>query len=217
MRVPIASEGYIFIVPLALLSAGFAWAELPWVAGVWFLGFLFVTNFFRDPERVIPEGDGVVVSPADGKVVEIVEESDPLLEGSFTRVSIFLNVFDVHVNRVPIAGTIEKVRYNPGKFFNAASHKASLDNEQNTLLIQGGKHKLLVKQIAGLIARRIVCWANEGDHYTLGQRFGLIRFGSRADLFLPEGTRLEVAVGDKVHGGSSVIGYLPESKDTHQE
>ena len=158
-----------------------------------------------------------MVSPADGKVVEIVEEDDPLLEGTHTRVSIFLNVFNVHVNRVPIAGMIEKVRYNPGKFFNAASHKASLDNEQNSLLIQSGKHQILVKQIAGLIARRIVCWASEGDRYTLGQRFGLIRFGSRADLFLPAGTRLEVAIGDKVHGGSSVIGYLPESGDTRQE
>lgn len=209
MRVPISSEGYMFIVPLALLAAGFAWAELPWVAGVWFLGFLFVTNFFRDPERVIPDGDGVVVSPADGKVVAIVEETDPMLDGKYTRVSIFLDVFNVHVNRVPIAGTIEKVRYNRGKFFNAASHKASLDNEQNALLIQGEKHKIVVKQIAGLIARRIVCKAEEGDRYTLGERFGLIRFGSRTDLFLPEGTRLEVAIGDKVHGGSSVIGYLP--------
>lgn len=209
MRVPIASEGYIFIVPLALLAAGFAWAKLPWVAGVWFLGFLFVTNFFRDPERVIPDGDGVVVSPADGKVVAIVEETDPLLEGNYTRVSIFLDVFNVHVNRVPIAGTIDKVRYNRGKFFNAASHKASLDNEQNALLIQGEKHKIVIKQIAGLIARRIVCKAKEGDRYALGERFGLIRFGSRTDLFLPEGTRLEVAIGDKVHGGSSVIGYLP--------
>lgn len=209
MRVPISSEGYMFIVPLALLAAGFAWAELPWVAGALFLGFLFVTNFFRDPERVIPDGDGVVVSPADGKVVAIVEETDPMLDGKYTRVSIFLDVFNVHVNRVPIAGTIEKVRYNRGKFFNAASHKASLDNEQNALLIQGEKHKIVVKQIAGLIARRIVCKAEEGDRYTLGERFGLIRFGSRTDLFLPEGTRLEVAIGDKVHGGSSVIGYLP--------
>ncbi len=127
---------------------------------------------------------------------------------SYTRVSVFLNVFNVHVNRVPIAGKIQATRYNKGKFINAASHKASLDNEQNTILLNNGSTKVLFKQIAGRIARRIVCYANEGDDYKIGQRFGLIRFGSRTDIFVPEGTELEVKEGDIVSGGSSIIGYL---------
>jgi phosphatidylserine decarboxylase len=114
----------------------------------------------------------------------------------------------VHVNRVPIAGKIEAKRYNKGKFLNAANHKASLDNEQNTILLNNGSTKILVKQIAGLIARRIVCYAKEGDDYQLGQRFGLIRFGSRTDIFVPEGTELKVKKNDIVSGGSSIIGYL---------
>ena len=208
MRIPIAKEGYMFILPLAVLT-GIFWA-LSWL---WFAGlfgglFLFVTWFFRDPERSIPEDPNSIVSPGDGKVVEIVPEKDPLLDEVYTRVSIFLNVFNVHVNRVPISGKIQATRYNPGKFLNASSHKASLDNEQSAILLTNGHVTILVKQIAGLIARRIVCWAKEGDEYQRGQRFGLIRFGSRVDIFLPEGTDIKVAMGDIVSGGSSIIGYL---------
>ena len=171
---------------------------------------MFVVNFFRDPERTIPIEKNAIVSPADGKVVEIIKENDPFMNQPSTRVSIFLNVFDVHINRSPINGRIEKMTYNKGKFLNAASPKASLDNEQTALLIDNGRHKVVVKQIAGLIARRIVCWAKVGDEYHRGQRFGLIRFGSRADLFLPEGSRLTISIGDQVAGGSDIIGYLPE-------
>ena len=124
------------------------------------------------------------------------------------RISIFLNVFNVHVNRIPIAGKIEATRFNKGKFLNAANHKASLDNEQTAILLNNGNIKILVKQIAGLIARRIVCYAKEGEEYQLGERFGLIRFGSRTDIFVPEGTEIKVKEGEIVSGGSSIIGYL---------
>ena len=208
MRIPIAKEGYMFILPLAVLT-GIFWAlSWLWVTGLFAGLFLFVTWFFRDPERSIPEDPNAIVSPGDGKIVEIISEKDPLLDEAYTRVSIFLNVFNVHVNRVPIAGKIQATRYNPGKFLNAASHKASLDNEQSAILLNNGHVTILVKQIAGLIARRIVCWAEEGDEYQRGQRFGLIRFGSRVDIFLPEGTDIKVAIGDIVNGGSSIIGYL---------
>ena len=208
MRIPIAKEGYMFILPLAVLT-GIFWAlSWLWIACLFGGLFLFVTWFFRDPERSIPEDPNSIVSPGDGKVVEIVPEKDPLLDEVYTRVSIFLNVFNVHVNRVPISGKIQATRYNPGKFLNAASHKASLDNEQSAILLTNGHVTILVKQIAGLIARRIVCWAKEGDEYQRGQRFGLIRFGSRVDIFLPEGTDIKIAIGDIVSGGSSIIGYL---------
>jgi phosphatidylserine decarboxylase len=208
MRIPIAKDGYIFIFPLAVLT-GIFWAlSWFWVTGLFVGLFLFVTWFFRDPERSVPEDPNAIVSPGDGKIVEIISEKDPLLDEAYTRVSIFLNVFNVHVNRVPISGKIQATRYNPGKFFNAASHKASLDNEQSAILLNNGHVTILVKQIAGLIARRIVCWAKEGDEYQRGQRFGLIRFGSRVDIFLPEGTDIKVAIGDIVNGGSSIIGYL---------
>ncbi len=208
MRIPIASDGYRFIIPLLIITVVLALSPWIWLAGVSGLLLLFVLNFFRDPERTIPNDEGVVVSPGDGKVVEIVEEKDPLLDETYRRISIFLNVFNVHVQRTPVAGRIEKVQYNKGKFLNAASHKASLDNEQSSMIIHTGREKVLVKQIAGLIARRIVCWAKEGDNYSLGQRFGLIRFGSRVDLFLPLNAEIKVSLGDHVSGGSSVIGYL---------
>jgi phosphatidylserine decarboxylase len=208
MRIPIAKEGYMFIIPLAVLTGAFCALSWLWAAGLFGGLFLFVTWFFRDPERVIPDDPNAIVSPGDGKIVEIVEEKDPLLDENYTRVSIFLNVFNVHVNRVPIAGKIQATRYNPGKFLNAASHKASLDNEQSAILLNNGHVTILVKQIAGLIARRIVCWAKEGDEYERGQRYGLIRFGSRMDIFVPEGTKIDVVVGDHVNGGSSIIGYL---------
>ncbi len=208
MRIPIAKDGYMFILPLAVLT-GIFWAlSWLWVTGLFAGLFLFFTWFFRDPERSIPEDPNAIVSAGDGRVVEIVQEKDPLLDGVYTRVSVFLNVFNVHVNRVPIAGKIQATRYNPGKFLNAASHKASLDNEQSAILLNNGHVTILVKQIAGLIARRIVCWAEEGDEYQRGQRFGLIRFGSRVDIFLPEGTDIKVEIGDIVSGGSSIIGYL---------
>ncbi|MDP6231851.1 MAG: phosphatidylserine decarboxylase family protein [Nitrospinaceae bacterium] len=211
MRIPIAKEGYIFIIPLLLMTILSCALSYHWVAGLFGLGFLFVTWFFRDPERPIPNEPNVIVSPADGKVTEIVTENDPINGETCTRVTIFLNVFNVHVNRVPVAGTIEDVRYNPGKFLAAFNPKASMENEQSIILINTGKVKVLVKQIAGLIARRIICWPDKGDKYELGQRYGLIRFGSRVDILLPKSAKLSVACGDKVSGGRSIIGYLDPS------
>jgi phosphatidylserine decarboxylase len=209
MRIPIAKEGYMFILPLAVLTGVFWALTWCWAAGLFGGLFLFVTWFFRDPERIIPEDPNAIVSPGDGRIVEIVPERDPLLEeDGYTRISVFLNVFNVHVNRVPIAGKIQAYRYNKGKFLNASSHKASMDNEQSAILLNNGHVTILVKQIAGLIARRIVCWAKEGDEYQRGQRYGLIRFGSRMDVFVPDGTDIKVKIGDIVSGGSSVIGYL---------
>ena len=209
MRIPIAKEGFPFIIPLVVLTWGFCALSWFWATGLFGGLLLFVTWFFRDPERVIPEDPNAIVSPGDGKIVEIVPEQDPLLEkDGYTRISVFLNVFNVHVNRVPIAGKILAYRYNKGKFLIAASPKASMDNEQSAILLNNGHVTLLVKQIAGLIARRIVCYAKEGDKFQRGQRYGLIRFGSRMDVFVPEGTEIKVAIGDIVSGGSSIIGYL---------
>lgn len=210
MKIPLAKEGYVFFVPIGLLALALAALSFYWAAGVFFLLFLFIVNFFRDPNRIVPQEKNAIISPADGKVVEIVKENNPFTNQPSTRVSVFLNVFDVHINRIPISGRIENLTYNKGKFLNAASPKASLDNEQTALLINNGKHKVVVKQIAGLIARRIVCWAKVGDEFKSGERFGLIRFGSRADIFVPEGCRLTVSLGDRVAGGADIIGYLPE-------
>ena len=208
MKIPLAKDGFIFILPLLIITVLMFLISFYWATAIFGLGFLFVTWFFRDPERRIPNEANVIVSPADGKITEIVTENEPINGKLCKRVTIFLSVFNVHVNRVPIGGTIEDIRYNPGKFLAAFNPKASMDNEQNLILINNGRTHIFVKQIAGLIARRIVCWPKKGDHYESGQRYGLIRFGSRVDILLPENTKLSVACGDKVSGGKSIIGYL---------
>lgn len=173
-------------------------AGLLW-AGPLFLLSLFCLYFFRDPERTVPEGP-VAVSPADGKVVHVRS-----LEDGRQRVSIFLNIFDVHVNRIPIAGRVTERRYQPGRFRMAHREQASLENEQNTLTIESGDTSVTVKQIAGLIARRIVCHKEVGDTVEKGERFGLIKFGSRTDVFLGPEWELRVQPGDKVKGGASIL------------
>ena len=208
MKIPLAKDGFIFILPLLIITVLMFLISFYWATAIFGLGFLFVTWFFRDPKRRIPNEPNVIVSPADGKITEIVTENEPINGKLCKRVTIFLSVFNVHVNRVPIGGTIEDIRYNPGKFLAAFNPKASMDNEQNLILINNGRTHIFVKQIAGLIARRIVCWPKKGDHYESGQRYGLIRFGSRVDILLPENTKLSVACGDKVSGGKSIIGYL---------
>ena len=208
MKIPIAKEGFVFVVPLLVITVLMFLISFYWTTAIFGLGFLFVTWFFRDPERRIPNEPNVIVSPADGKITEIVTENEPINGKLCKRVTIFLSVFNVHVNRVPIEGTIEDIRYNPGKFLAAFNPKASMDNEQNLILINNGRTHIFVKQIAGLIARRIVCWPKKGDHYESGQRYGLIRFGSRVDILLPENTKLSITCGDKVSGGKSIIGYL---------
>lgn len=206
----IAPEGLPFIavaIVIAAASAYFSWRAF----AVLLVLAVFVTAFFRDPFREIPQGKGLVVSPADGKVVLIVPtpEGHPAGKGS-TQISIFLSVFDVHINRAPIAGRITDVVYNKGEFLPAFDDKASLRNEQNRAFIEGPEGRVGFTQIAGLIARRIVFRKKVGDVVARGEQVGLIRFGSRTDVFLPQGTTIDVKVGDRVSGGSSVIAHLPE-------
>lgn len=207
--IPVASEGWPFIIPLAIITLlffAFGWKSTGVIALVLTL---FVLFFFRDPDRSIPEGNGIVVSPADGKVIVIKDIYEPaFLKQEVTQVSIFLSVFNVHVNRAPIGGAVEVVKYNPGKFRVASVDKASLDNEQTAMVIASGKDRILVKQIAGLIARRIICYARPGDTIKTGERYGLIRFGSRVDLFLPRTAEIKVKLGDRVRGAQDVIGVL---------
>lgn len=200
------SEGYKFAAPplvLGLLALVPGWH---WLAGVLvFLG-LFVLYFFRDPDRVPPFAPDAVVSPADGHVVEVVEE--PLDDGAAgRRISIFLSVWDVHVNRSPVAGTIRRVDYRPGKFFAALRSHASLENEQNVIRVATPRGDMVFKQIAGWIARRILCWKCAGDAVALGERIGMIRFGSRVDVWLPQAAEIVVKRGDRVKGCASLLAY----------
>jgi len=206
--VPINREGYPFlaIAGVATLIA------LIWIKALfWPLLIItaWVAYFFRDPLRVTPVRDGLVVSPADGVVSQIANVLPPpelgLANHSLLRVSIFMNVFDCHVNRSPITGTITKIAYKPGKFLSADLDKASDDNERNGFIIDTGTVKYGVVQIAGLVARRIVCWTNENEHVAVGQRLGMIRFGSRVDVYLPEGVRPQVGIGQKMVAGETIL------------
>jgi len=207
--IPVASEGWPFIIPLAIVTGllfAFGWKNTAYASLVLTL---FVLFFFRDPERSVPQGKGIVVSPADGKVIVIKDIYEPdYLKQNVKQISIFLSVFNVHVNRAPIGGKVEIVKYNPGKFHVASVDKASLDNEQTAMVIFNGKDRILVKQIAGLIARRIICYAKPNDTLALGERYGLIRFGSRVDIFLPLDAELKVKLGDRIKGSRDVIAVL---------
>jgi phosphatidylserine decarboxylase len=178
-----------------------------WLVGLlFFLITLFMAYFFRDPKRVPPNDPDVVVSPADGRVTRI--ESPSAETDAPTLISIFLSPFDVHINRSPIPGRIVDVVYSPGKFLMATNEQASVVNEQNALTIQGEKITVVCKQIAGILARRIVCWKATGDRVKLGERFGMIKFSSRTDVLLPANVRVTVAEGDRVRGGITVIGRI---------
>ena len=212
-----AREGLIFILLAALIALGgiaLAAGRGSWlfwmVAVVLVVVALWVGYFFRDPERTGERSERLVVSPADGRVVMITEVDEPaFLQGRALRVSIFMNIFNVHVNRYPVDGVVEYVHYNAGKFINAAKEKASLENEQMSVGILSGERRILVRQIAGLIARRIVNYAHVGDACTQGTRMGIIRFGSRVDVFMPLDARVCVAVGDRPLAGSTVLAELP--------
>lgn len=207
MKLPIAKEGFIFIFPLIAITVILLYTGLRYPFIFTLLLTLFVIYFFRDPERKIPTEIGVIVSPADGKVVNIKPFKDQGEDK--VQVSIFLSIFNVHVNRLPYAGVVKKISYNPGKFLAAFEEKASLLNEQNSVFIEGENGiKIVVKQIAGLIARRIVCWVAEGDKVEKGDRFGLIRFGSRVDILLPASVSLDIKVGDHLKGGESIVGRI---------
>ena len=199
----IVKESIPYIVVPVLLAAAAAVLGFWYVAAFLFLVALFMAFFFRDPKRVPPTDPDVVVSPADGKVTRIGPAN-----GSLTVVSIFLSPLDVHINRSPIPGKIVDVLYTPGKFLMATNEKASLVNEQNALTIQGEKITVVCKQIAGILARRIVCWKAAGDSLRLGERFGMIKFSSRTDVLLPANVKVTVKEGQRVRGGTTVIGRI---------
>lgn len=200
-------EGYYFGLP-PLVLGGAAFLAHWIVAGVVLLCLAaFVFYFFRDPERVIPSGPGAVVSPADGRIVVITDEDNAGRPGK--RISIFLAIWNVHVNRSPAAGTILKMDYRPGKFLAAMLARASAENEQNVISLSTAAGEMVFKQIAGLIARRVVCWKKAGDVVQRGERIGLVRFGSRVDLWVPRDAEILVALGDNVKGGSSVLARWP--------
>jgi phosphatidylserine decarboxylase len=203
-------EGYFFgLPPLALGGLAFL---LHWyfAAVVLVLLALFVFSFFRDPDRVIPAGPGAIVSPADGRVVVVTEEENAGRPGQ--RVSIFLAIWNVHVNRAPASGTIAKMDYRPGKFLAAMRERASFENEQNVFTLSTESGEMVFKQIAGLIARRVVSWKKVGEQVARGERIGLVRFGSRVDVWLPKGAEILVKVGENVKGGSSLIARWPAKR-----
>lgn len=203
----LVSEGYKFGLPPFVVGIAAWFVAWRAVAVLFFLLAAFVLYFFRDPEREIPDEQGAVVSPADGKVVAIVEEALGSRAGK--RVSIFLAIWNVHVNRAPYAGRIMRVDYRPGSFQMAMKESASAQNEQNVVLMDTGQGELMFKQIAGLIARRVVLWKKAGESVETGERVGLVRFGSRVDLWLPPQAEIAVKIGDHVAGGSSIVARFP--------
>ena len=211
MRIPVARQG----APLIALGLGllvlFGWLGSRIGMSLAGLFALFAISFFRDPERVSPSGKGAILAPADGRVLLVEEQGNgPGGTERTLKISIFMSVFNCHVNRIPLGGVIEAIDYRPGKFFAAHQDRASGQNEQNILRLKTdqGDHFTVV-QIAGLIARRIVCWVRSGDRVSAGDRFGLIQFGSRVDLYLPLDTRITLKRGDRTKAGLTVVGYLP--------
>jgi phosphatidylserine decarboxylase len=196
-------EGYYFGLPLLVLGAAAFLAQWSIAAVILVCLALFVFSFFRDPNRVIPSEAEAVVSPADGRVVVVTNEENAGRPGK--RISIFLAIWNVHVNRAPAAGTITKLDYRPGKFFAAMRERASLENEQNVFSLTTDAGEMVFKQIAGVIARRVVSWKKQGEQVERGERIGLVRFGSRVDVWVPREAELLVKVGDRMKGGSSVI------------
>jgi phosphatidylserine decarboxylase len=215
--VKLAREGLPFLalaVAIAAVAVGGASrhrsAVLWGLAGLMVVIALWVGYFFRDPERTGARGDRLVVSPADGRIVMIADVEEPSFVGGRTmRISIFMNIFNVHVNRYPVSGTVAYLHYNQGKFLNAAHEKASLENEQMSVGLDTGRERVLVRQIAGLVARRIATYARLGERATQGERMGIIRFGSRVDVFVPPGATVRVAVGDRTLAGVTTVAELP--------
>jgi phosphatidylserine decarboxylase len=213
-----AREGLLFIAIAAVIAAGafgFAISRRSW--GLWLAAFvllllaLWVAYFFRDPERTGDRGPSLVVSPADGKLIMITQVDEPgFIKGRAIRLSIFMNVFNVHVNRYPVDGVVKYVHYNKGKFFNAAAEKSSLENEQMSVGIDAGRYQILVRQIAGLIARRIVTYSKLGEKVKQGERMGIIRFGSRVDVFIPPGSTIKAKLGDATIAGVTILAELPK-------
>jgi len=200
-------EGYYFGLPLLVLGGAAYLAQWTIAAIVLVCLAIFVFSFFRDPERVIPAEPGAIVSPGDGRVVVVTDEEDAGRPGK--RISIFLAVWNVHVNRAPAAGVITKMEYRPGKFLAAMRERASMENEQNVFTLSTDAGEMVFKQIAGLIARRVVSWKKEGERVARGERIGLVRFGSRVDVWVPKDAEILVKLGENVKGGSSVLARWP--------
>jgi phosphatidylserine decarboxylase len=199
-------DGYFYALPLIAVAALLGWLTSPAWAIVPVLLAIFFLWFFRDPQRAIPDDPGAVVSPGDGKVTDVVPVT--VSNKQLLRISIFLSVFDVHVNRSPIAGVVRDIRYQRGKFLNAMNVTSAEQNEQNIVTVEGDGQQVVFKQIAGLLASRIVFHPKVGDHLERGQRVGLIKFGSRVDVLCDASARVSVKVGDRVRGGASVLAYL---------
>jgi len=204
----IAREGWPFLVGAVALAGVTAWFFGWWSAPLWLLA-LFVLQFFRDPARELPDDPRAVVSPADGRIVEVGRAQDPYVKRDALKISVFMNVFNVHSNRSPVDGTVKERWYFPGAFVNAALDKASLENERNALWLRtrDGADVTCV-QVAGLIARRILCYVGSGAELSRGQRFGFIRFGSRVDVYLPLDAQPKAAIGDKVYASETVLAWL---------
>jgi phosphatidylserine decarboxylase len=210
-QIPVTREGYPFIAFAGFMTLIFAVLEYELIAIIGIVLTGFVVNFFRDPERIGPNEEDAFVAPADGKVilVEKVFDEKYLQEHAY-KISIFMNIFDVHVNRLPFAGEVEKIIYSPGKFYAANSDQAALENENCAVVISTIRNfRYAVVQVAGLLARRIVCWTEKGDKLERGARYGMIRFGSRVDIFLPQQVQIEVATGKTVKAGETILGYIP--------
>ena len=204
----LAREGWPFIA-LSLVAAIVVWtlAGFAWSIPLWIV-FVFIVQFFRDPPRAVPMQTNAVLSPADGRIVKVEKTLDPYTECDTLLISVFMNVFNVHSNRAPVDGTVERVVYSPGKFVNADLDKASSENERNAMVVRLAGERITVVQVAGLIARRILCYVKQGDQLARGQRYGFIRFGSRVDVYLPLTAHPKVAVGDIVHATRTVIAEL---------
>lgn len=210
---PIAREGHIFIVPPVLLSFVFWWVGHPWVSLALLILACLIAMFFRNPERVPPQDHGIVVSPCDGTVMEILEdaESDNIPGEPLKRMSIFMSILNVHVNRWPLSGVVRKIEHVDGSFLDARDPASSLKNEHNSLVLESAGKSVEIVQIAGKIARRIACWVYEGDRVNRGDRFGLIRFGSRVDVYLPQDYSFSVPIGTKVRAGVTIIAREPNA------
>lgn len=211
--IPIARDGWRFTLPLVGLGLILLILSLPKVAIFVLFVALAVALFFRDPSRATPSGAGLIVSPADGKVISVQEVDVETAPGRFERlrrVQIFLSIFNVHIQRSPAAAEVCSVKYNPGKFINALNDKASDENEHNIIWMQGEYGTIGVKQIAGIIARRVVCWCRPGQHLAAGQRLGLIRFGSRTEAYFPVQAEIRTFVGQKVSAGLTILAEIPQ-------
>jgi phosphatidylserine decarboxylase len=204
----IAKEGWPYLIGIGLLTiivtyfAGMVFAWPLWII------FFFVLQFFRDPARLVPLTENAILAPADGRVIIVEKSEDPYAQRQALKISIFMNVFNVHSNRIAVNGRISKIEYFPGKFLNADFDKASSENERNAIVINTARHTITLVQVAGLIARRILCYVNVGDSVRKGERYGFIRFGSRVDVYLPLDAQPLVTVGDKVQATSTVIATL---------